>query len=136
MKKGPVPKNIDEYLVDLPEDVQVVLEKLRHNILAAAPKAEELISYQMPAFKYKGVLVYFAAFKNHCSLFVASKSIMKIFEKELEPFDASGGTIHFTVDKPLPAMLVKRIIKVRVQQNEERAAAKAAMGKGAKVKVK
>src|SRR5215211_4749066 len=117
-------KNVDEYLDTLPEKVQIVLEKLRQSIKETAPKAEEVISYQIPGYKYYGPVVFFAAFKNHCSLFAVGKHILKIFAKELEPFKIAGTTIHFTHDKPLPVLLVKKIVKLRVKENEERNAAK------------
>lgn len=129
MKKTAEPKNIDEYLADQPEKVRVVLEKLRHTIKQAAPKAEEVISYKMPAFKYHGMLVYFAGFKNHCSLFPASSALPEELEKELKPFRVSKGTIQFTVEKPLPATLVKKIVKARMKQNEEKEALKKAKKK-------
>lgn len=129
MKKTAEPKNIDEYLLDQPEKVRVVLEKLRHTIKQAAPKAEEVISYKMPAFKYHGMLVYFAGFKNHCSLFPASSALPDELEKALKPFRASKGTIQFTVEKPLPATLVKKIVKARMKQNEEKEALKKAKKK-------
>jgi uncharacterized protein YdhG (YjbR/CyaY superfamily) len=118
-KSGPA-KDIDSYLRTVPPDARAMLEKLRKTIKAAAPKAEEVISYRMPAFKYHGLLVFFAAFKNHCSFFVGSKSIAKTFSKELKPFDTDAGTIRFTVEKQLPATLVKKIVKARMKENEER----------------
>lgn len=112
---------IDEYMETLPKDVRTVLENLRKTIKSVAPKAEETISYQMPAFKYYGMLVYFAAFKNHCSFFPGgSASLAKELEAELKPYKTSKGTLQFTVDKPLPATLVKKIVKIRMKQNEER----------------
>jgi uncharacterized protein YdhG (YjbR/CyaY superfamily) len=123
-------RNVDEYLAALPDSVMTTLEKLRTAIKAAAPMAEEVISYQVPTYKYKGSLVHFAAFKDHCSLVVVSKSIGEIFKKELSPYKISGRTIHFSPAKPLPATLVKKIIKVRIRENEENdAAAKAKRGK-------
>ena len=113
-------KNVDEYLAAVPEDVQSVLEKLRKTIRSAAPKAEEVISYQIPMFKYHGPLVFFAAFRNHCSFYVVSKPIMEAFSSELKPWDASGTTIHFSAKKPLPASLVKKIVKARIEENEAR----------------
>ena len=114
-------KNVDEYLKALPEDVRTTLEKLRHTIKAAAPEAEEIISYQIPTYKYMGPLVHFAAQKNHCSLTFVSANILKIFEKELKSYKVSGRTIHFTPDKPLPASLVEKIVKERIRENEARA---------------
>ena len=116
-------KNVDEYLQLLPEEVRNMLEKLRQAIKAAAPEAEEIISYQIPTYKYKGPLVHFAAFKDHCSLTVVSENILKIFAKELQPYKVSGRTIHFTSDKPLHATLVQKIVKTRIKENEERNAA-------------
>ncbi|HEY0677264.1 MAG TPA: DUF1801 domain-containing protein [Chitinophagaceae bacterium] len=122
--KAVVPKNVDEYLNALPDDVRITLEQLRQTIRTAAPKAEEVISYQIPTYKYKGALVHFAAFKDHCSFFGVSKDIISIFAKELEPFKAAGTTIHFSPQKPLPSSLVKKMVKARVKENEERSAAK------------
>jgi len=114
-------KNVDEYLASAPEEVRPVLEKLRRIISAAAPKAEEVISYQIPMFKYHGPLVFFAAFKNHCSFYVVSKPIMEVFTSELKPWDTSGTTIHFSAKNPLPASLVKNIVKARIEENEAKA---------------
>ena len=119
-KKGDTAKDVDAYLRAVPQDARVVLEKLRKTIKAAVPKAEEVISYRIPTFKYHGPLVFFAAFKNHCSLYVVSKSIMKTFSGELKPYDTSGTTIHFSADNPLPGTLVKKIVKARMKENEER----------------
>jgi uncharacterized protein YdhG (YjbR/CyaY superfamily) len=116
---------IDEYLEALPEKERTTLEKLRAVIKSAAPKAEETISYQMPAFKYHGMLVYFAAFKKHCSLFPGGSSMLsRELDKEMAPYKTSKGTLQFTVDKPLPASLVKKIVKLRMKQNEENVLAK------------
>jgi uncharacterized protein YdhG (YjbR/CyaY superfamily) len=114
-------KNVDEYLAAAPEEVRPVLEKLRRTIRAAAPKAEEVISYQIPMFKYHGPLVFFAAFRNHCSFYVVSKPIMETFSSELKPWDTSGTTIHFSAKNPLPASLVKKIVKARIEENEAKA---------------
>jgi uncharacterized protein YdhG (YjbR/CyaY superfamily) len=114
-------KNIDEYLSDLPDKVRETLERLRHAIKKAAPKAEERISYKMPAFFYEGPLVYFAAFKNHCSLFPGNSRLVDELKEELKSFETSKGTIQFTIEKPLPAKLVTKIVKARVKQNETKA---------------
>lgn len=126
MKKiaAPPAKNVDEYLAQLPEAVQAVLIKLRHCIRSAAPNADEVISYQIPTYKYNGALVHFAAFEKHCSLFVVNKNILKTFEKELSSYKTSGTTIHFTPDKPLPLSLVQKIVKTRIKENSGRVAAK------------
>ena len=84
-------------------------------------KAEEVISYQIPTFKYHGPLVFFAAFRNHCSFYVVSKSIMETFSSELRLWDTSGTTIHFSAKNPLPVSLVKKIVKARIEENEARA---------------
>jgi uncharacterized protein YdhG (YjbR/CyaY superfamily) len=126
MKKAAnVPVNVDEYLDGFPEPVRITLQRVRQSIKAAAPKAEEIISYQIPTYKHMGALIHFAAFENHCSLYVVSKNILKMFEKELKSYKTSGTTIHFTPDKPLPVLLIKRIVKVRVKENEEMNALKA-----------
>jgi uncharacterized protein YdhG (YjbR/CyaY superfamily) len=118
--KGVPAKTVDAYLAAVPPDVRAVLERLRKTVKSAAPKAEEVISYQMPAYKHHGMLVFFAAFKNHCSLFVASKALMKSLREDLKAYDVSGVTIHFTVDKPLPAALVRKIVKARIKENDLR----------------
>jgi uncharacterized protein YdhG (YjbR/CyaY superfamily) len=117
-------KSVDEYLNAQPADVRAALEKLRAQIKAAAPKAEESISYGMPAYKYKGALVYFGAFKDHCSFFPGSSSILANKEG-LKGYKISKGTIQFTPEKPLPAALIKSIVKERVAENETRKALKA-----------
>ncbi|MCX6677015.1 MAG: DUF1801 domain-containing protein [Methanothrix sp.] len=120
-KKSASAKDVDDYLSTLPEDARDALEKLRKTIKAAAPKAEEVISYQIPTYKYHGPLVHFVARKNYCSFIVASKSILEMFKSELEDYDISGTTIHFSVENPLPAALVKRIVEARITENEARA---------------
>jgi uncharacterized protein YdhG (YjbR/CyaY superfamily) len=115
MKSAKSIKDTDSYLALQPEKVRGVLEKLRQTIKSSAPEAEEVISYGMPAFRYHGILVYFAAFKNHCSLFPGS--IVEKMKNELKDFKTSKGTIQFTAEKPLPAALVKKIVKARVKEN-------------------
>ena len=124
-KTGNVPVNVDEYIDGFPESIRATLQKVRQSIKAAAPKAEEIISYQIPTYKYMGALIHFAAFENHCSLYVVSKNILKVFAKELKSYKTSGTTIHFTPEKSLPVMLIKRIVKTRVRENEEMNALKA-----------
>jgi uncharacterized protein YdhG (YjbR/CyaY superfamily) len=119
-KKSSLARDVDAYLAALPKEVRTTLEKLRKAIKAAAPMAEETISYGMPAFKYHGPLVFFAAFKNHCSFFAVGKSLIEKLSRELEPYDVSGTTIHFSAQNPLPAALVKKIVKARIAQNESR----------------
>ena len=116
---------VDEYLARVPEDSRRALEHLRETIRAAAPDTTEVISYQMPTFKYHGrALVGFAAFKNHCSVFPYSKSVMATLEEELRPFDveSKGATIRFTTDEPLPDELVRKLVQVRMAEIEARSA--------------
>jgi uncharacterized protein YdhG (YjbR/CyaY superfamily) len=113
-------KTVDEYLEALPSEQRTVLEKLRAAIRSAAPEAEEKISYRIPLYTLHGHLVGFAAFKNHLSLFVTNSEVPKRFAKELEPFRINHTTIQFTVERPLPTTLVKRIVKARVEENEAR----------------
>jgi uncharacterized protein YdhG (YjbR/CyaY superfamily) len=115
-----VPKTIDEYLAGVPEPARGTLQKIRTAIRSAVPpEATEAISYGMPAFEYKGMLVWFAAFSNHCSLFPTA-SVIEAFKNELTGFRTSKGTVHFTTDRPLPIALVKKIVKARVSQNESK----------------
>lgn len=117
------PATVDEYLAELPAKERTVLSNLRKTIKATAPKADEVIGYGMPGYKYYGMLVYFAAFKNHCSFFPGTAMLGK-FEDEVKPYQTSKGTLQFTVDKPLPASLVKKIVKERMKQNEAKQLAK------------
>ena len=117
-KRRTTARDIDEYLATVPEDARSALQKLRKMIKAAAPKAEETISYQIPTFKHEGGLVGFAAFKNHCSFFVMSVSVMNAHRDILKTYDTAKSTIHFTADKPLPAALVKKLVKARMAENE------------------
>ncbi|MFY9801206.1 MAG: DUF1801 domain-containing protein [Methanoregula sp.] len=126
MKHGPrtpPAKNVDEYLAAVPEEQREALENLRRTIKAAAPEAVEVISFGVPAFKYHGPLVFFAAFPHHCSLYVVSKPLMETFSSELASWDTSGTTIHFSPKKPLPSPLVTKIVKARIQENEKRVSA-------------
>ena len=120
-KDGGAPKNTDEYLAAVPEPARGTLNKIRAAIRAAAPaEATEAIGYGMPTFRYKGALVGFAAFSNHCSFFPMGGSVIETFRSELKAYETSKGTIRFPVDKPLPAALVKKLVKARVAQNESR----------------
>ena len=112
-------KDIDSYLAGVPDDARAALEKLRKAIRAAAPDAEEGIGYQLPAFKYQGKpLVYFAAFTNHCSFFPASGAVIDAHKDELKPYKTAKGTIQFPPDKPLPATLVRKMVKARIAEIE------------------
>ena len=110
---------IDEYIALFPVDVQEKLKKIRSVIKAAAPHATETISYQMPAFKFNGILVYFAAFANHVSFFPTSSGVEK-FKEELAGYETSKGTIRFPLDKPIPYDLIERITTFRVQENDRK----------------
>lgn len=115
--------DIDEYLAHVPAEVRATLERLRKTIKTVAPKATEAISYQLPTFKLNGRgLVAFGAFKNHCSLFPMSMAVIKAHENQLKNYYTSKGTIRFTVDKPLPAALVKKLVKARIEEHRRRAA--------------
>ena len=119
-KVADAPKNIDAYLAGVPEPARTTLNKIRAAIWSALPpEATETISYRIPAFKYKGILVWFAAFSDHCSLFPTA-SIVETFKNDLKGYSTSKGTIHFPVDRPLPSALVKKIVKARVAQNEKK----------------
>ena len=119
-KRASGPKTVDEYMARVPPKFRTALQRLRKTIKAAAPDAEEVISYQMPAFRQDGMLVYYAAFKDHCSLFVASDQVRRQFAAELKPFETGKGTLRFTPERPLPADLVTRIVKARVAENAAR----------------
>ncbi len=110
-------KDIDTYLSLQPENVQIKLEKLRQIIKATAPGAEEVISYGMPAFRLNGMLVYFAGFKNHYSLFPGNASLIATMAEELKGYKTSKGTIQFELNNPVPVALIKKIVKARVMEN-------------------
>ena len=112
-------KNIEEYIAGFPEDIQAILQNLRRVIHKAAPEAQETISYSMPAFKQNGILVYFAAFKDHIGFFPTSSGV-SAFSKELAPYDTSKGTIRFPLDEPIPVNLIKKIVKFRAQENRNK----------------
>jgi uncharacterized protein YdhG (YjbR/CyaY superfamily) len=114
------PKTIDEYLATLSEDKRAALEKLRKTIRAAAPKAEECISYSLPAFRQNGMLVGFGATANHCAFYLMSGATVEAHKDDLKDYDTSKGTIRFQADKPLPAALVRKLVKARIAENEGR----------------
>ncbi len=109
-------KTIDEYIATFPKNVQSILEELRQAIRESAPKAEEAISYQMPTFKLNGNLVYFAAHKNHIGFYPTSSAV-EAFKKELSDYEVSKGTVKFSMNKPIPFNLVKKMVKYRVKEN-------------------
>jgi uncharacterized protein YdhG (YjbR/CyaY superfamily) len=112
------PASIDAYLAGLPEPACAMLRKMRAAIRSAVPpETTEGISYGMPVFKYKGPLVWFGAFSNHCSLFPTA-SVIEVFQKDLKGFSTAKGTIQFPTDKPLPTTLIRKIVEERVAQKE------------------
>jgi len=117
-KNTAAPKTVEEYLARVPEPARSTLNKVRAAIRSAVPpESTEVISYGIPAVKHKKVLVWYAAFSDHCSLFPTS-SVINTFKKDLKDFRVSKGTIHFPVDKPLPAALLKRMVKARIAEME------------------
>lgn len=122
--KTPSFKTHDEYLASVPAPARAMLKELRSSIRAAAPDAEEVISYNMPAFRFHGILCYYAAFKEHVSFFPGSGSAVDQFNEELKNYKTSKGTIQFPLGKKIPLALVKRIVRLRVKQNLAKAAAK------------
>jgi uncharacterized protein YdhG (YjbR/CyaY superfamily) len=120
---------IDQYLARVEPEQRAALEMLRRTIRQAAPKAEEVITYGIPAFKQDGFLIGFAASAKHCSLHPMNNHTVADFAKELESYSTSTGTIRFTPDKPLPAALVAKIVKARIAENKADAGERAAMKK-------
>ena len=111
-------KTVDEYIHSFPIEIQNKLEKIRQTIKKVAPKSEEVISYQIPAFRQNGMLVWYAAFKNHIGFFPTSKTIQK-FSKELSSFKTSKGTIQFPYDRKIPFALITKITKYRVEEDRK-----------------
>src|ERR1700760_2307087 len=117
------PKDIDEYIAGFSPEVQAILEKIRRTIHAAAPDAQEAISYQIPAFKLHGILVYFAAFKKHIG-FYPPISGDEALVKAVSPYAGEKGNLRFPLDQPIPYDLIERIVKLRLEQSLAKAAAK------------
>ena len=117
------PSNIDEYIARCPEDVQTILSKIREIIRKAAPTAEETIKYQIPTFVLNGNLVHFAAFQNHIGFYPTPSGITK-FQKELSAYKGAKGSVQFPLDAPIPFSLITKIVKFRVKETLEKAAAK------------
>jgi uncharacterized protein YdhG (YjbR/CyaY superfamily) len=116
------PDTVDEYLVRANPDQRAALNKFRKIIRSVAPKAEECISYGIPAFRLNGrSLVFFGAWRNHCALYPGSAVALKNFRNELKNFQTSKGTIRFSPGKPLPVALVKKLVKTRIAENNDRA---------------
>ncbi len=119
-------EDIDSYIAEQVPDVRTRLEQIRQVVKTSAPKAEEVISYGMPAFKFHGMLVYFAAFKNHIG-FYALPSGNEAFQKELSAYKQGKGSIQFPLDKPVPLALIKKIVKFRVKENLEKVTSRASV---------
>ena len=119
----PAPQTIDDYIAGFPEDIQVLLEKIRLTIKEVAPEAEEAISYQMPTFKLKGNLVHFAAYAKHIGLYPTPTGIGQ-FKEELSAYESGKGSIKFPLDEPIPFELISKIVAFRVKENLAKAAAK------------
>lgn len=113
--RGKVPKDVDEYIAMFPDDVQKILKKIRALIRKTVPKAEESISYQIPAYKLNGVLIYFAAFKNHVSVYPAPRGEAE-FKAELSAYKGGKGTVQFPIGEPIPYDLIARIVKFRADK--------------------
>lgn len=113
------PNKVSEYIEDFPKATQALLNQLRAVIKKAAPDAEEIISYQMPAYKYNGPLVYFAGYKNHIGFYPTPQGITA-FKKELSVYKGSKGAVQFPLDEKLPLDLITKIVKYRVKQNSEK----------------
>jgi uncharacterized protein YdhG (YjbR/CyaY superfamily) len=128
MVKSVPAASVDAYIQSFPPKTQKLLKQLRKTIRAAAPKADEVISYGIAGYKHHGMLIYFAGFANHVSVYPAPRTA-PAFKKELSAYKGGKGTVQFPVDGPLPLELVKRIVQYRLQLNEEKAASKSKTNK-------
>jgi uncharacterized protein YdhG (YjbR/CyaY superfamily) len=122
LQKGAVvPKTVDEYLAGVPEPARSTLKKVRAVIQSVLPEeATEVISYRIPIVKYKGMLVGYAAYPNHCALYGMSGTLLGPLKEDLKKYSTSKGTIRFAVDKPLPATLIKKLVKSAVAEKDAR----------------
>ena len=111
-------EEVDRYLADLREDQRSALQDLRQMIKTVAPDATEGLSYGVPAFKQRKILVSFGAGKDHCSFYVQSPAVMEAMARDLKGYDTSKGTVRFTPDKPLPRSLVEKLVRARITENE------------------
>ena len=115
--------DVDRYIAGFPDNVRELLMQLRAAVREAAPEAEEVISYQMPAYRLQGMLVYFAGYKNHIGFYPTSSGI-KAFKQELSAYKGAKGTVQFPLDKPLPLDIIKKIVAVRVAENLQKTGSK------------
>jgi uncharacterized protein YdhG (YjbR/CyaY superfamily) len=109
-------KTVDEYIAGFPTDIQIILKKVKETIQKAAPEAIEVISYGMPAYKLNGILVYFAAYKNHIGFYPTASGI-ETFQSELTPFKWAKGSVQFPLDRPIPFRLIDKMVRYRVREN-------------------
>ncbi len=119
MQSAPRPTTVDEYLGQQPAKIRPLLKQLRQTIRKAAPEAEEVISYAMPAYKYHGILIYFMAHNNHYGFYPGANALL-VFKDKVTQYETRRGTIRFPYDKPLPVKLVTAIVKFRVKENQEK----------------
>ena len=117
-KKSAPPATVDDYLAAAPEDARAALAKLRRTIKSAAPKATEVIGYQIPMYKHHGHLVAFSASRDYCTFTVMSPAVLRQYAAELKDYKLGKASIRFAPSKPLPAALVTRLVKARVAENE------------------
>jgi len=127
-------ENVEQYIGSFPEKVQTLLQQIRKAIKDQAPEAEELVSYGIAAFRYHGMLIYYAGYQKHVSIATAPFTVFEIFKKELAPYKRSKSTVQFPIDKPLPMELIGEMTKFRVKENADLAAEKAASKAAAKKK--
>ena len=119
--RGAAADSVDAYIAAAPDPARGMLKKMRQIVKAAAPKAAEMISYHIPLYEHHGHLVAFAAFKNHVGFYVMSKRLMAAYKKEFAPYKKAIATVQFPIGAPIPAALVRKVVKARVKQNEARA---------------
>ena len=123
-------RTIDEYIAGFPPKVRAILKQIRSTVRAAAPDAEEVISYQMPAFKQDGILIYFAAFKGHIGVYPPVSGDARL-EKTLARYAGPKGNLKFPLDEPIPYNLIRRIVRHKAKQNADRAATRRQRRSGA-----
>ena len=118
-----IPRTVDDYIATFAPEIRVILQKVRQTIKAVAPDAKETLSYQMPAFKLNGMLVYFAAFKSHIGLYPPMRGDDSLM-RAVKPYAGPKGNLQFTFEKPIPYALIRRVVKARVKLTSERAESK------------